>query len=94
MVTFNSNGISFTIASVLPAQDPVEEILTGVIDGVNKIFTTANNFKAGSTKVFKNGLKQVLGVHYTETDTNEITFVDAPDAIGFEDILIINYKRG
>ena len=94
MVTFNSNGISFTIASVLPAQDPVEEILTGVIDGVNKVFTTSDNYKSGSTKIWRNGLKQLSGTHYSETGVNEITFVDAPDAIGFEDILIINYKRG
>ncbi len=70
-----------------------QERLTGIINGVNKVFTTTENFVAGSTKVFINGLRQELGVDYTETDDNEITFQDAPSNTGFTDVLLIEYLR-
>ncbi|MEW6039931.1 MAG: hypothetical protein AB1633_00220 [Elusimicrobiota bacterium] len=71
--------------------DWIEETLVGVIDGVNKIFTTINNYKSGSTRIFINGLKQKRGIHYTESGPKEITFSEAPSNNGFNDELIINY---
>lgn len=71
--------------------DWIEEQLTGTINGINKIFTTQNNYQSGKTRVFINGLKQQLGVGYTESGPKEITFSDAPSNNGFNDVLIINY---
>lgn len=73
--------------------DWIEETLTGTIDGSNKVFTTQHNYKSGTTRVFINGLKQKLGVGYSETDSNEITFSESPSAVGFIDELIINYIK-
>ena len=71
--------------------DWIEETLTGTIYGVNKIFTTQNNYQSGKTRVFINGLKQKLGVGYTESGPKEITLSEAPSNSGFNDELIINY---
>lgn len=49
--------------------------LTGLRNGVNKVFTTAFNFIAGSTAVYLNGLRES---HYVESASNAITFDDAP----------------
>jgi hypothetical protein len=54
------------------------ETLTGTIDGSNTVFTFANDYVSGAQLVVLNGLRQVLTDDYTETDTDEITFVEAP----------------
>lgn len=69
------------------------ETLIGAIDNVNKVFTTTDNFKANSSQVFINGLRQKLGTHYVESGANEITFSDAPSNVGYQDELIINYIK-
>ena len=58
----------------------VNGTLTGAKNGTNKVFTTSSDFVTGSTAVYINGLRQPLGVHYTETAANQITFSDAPIA--------------
>lgn len=64
------------------------EPLTGTIDGVNAVFTTADVFQPSSTRVYVNGLRESLGVAYTETGTNQITFADPP---GVLDTITIDY---
>lgn len=66
--------------------------IIGNKDSVNTIFTTSNNFIAGTTKVYRNGLRMTRGVgyDYTETGTNQITFLQAPDS---GDLLIIDYIK-
>lgn len=66
--------------------------IIGAKDSVNNIFLTTNNFVAGSTKVFKNGLRMTRGVgyDYTETGVNQITFSVPPDN---GDLLIIDYIK-
>lgn len=51
------------------------ETPAGTKNGVNKAFTTANNFRAGTTAVYLNGLREF---EYTETGSNQLTFGDAP----------------
>lgn len=51
------------------------EALTGAKNGTNTVFTTADDFRANSTAVYLNGLREF---HYTETGVNEVTFEDAP----------------
>ena len=52
-------------------------------DGVNKVFSTANKFKLGTTQVYYGTTRQPLGVAYTEDlDGLTITFLgDAPDPL-------------
>lgn len=67
------------------------EIPTGVIDGANKIFTTAFNFAPRSTIITKTRLRYMLDEDYTETGLNEITFTTAPR---INEYLLIDYKVG
>lgn len=53
-----------------------DELLSGTIDGTNKIFTTTRDFQ--SIMPFKNGVGMHVGDDFTVTGTNQITFVVAP----------------
>lgn len=64
------------------------EIPTGVKDGINKIFTTENNFVARSTRVFKNMLRLTIDQDYTETGSNEFNILCT---LRSTDTLIIDY---
>lgn len=55
-----------------------QEVPTGLINGSNTIFTFANDYLTNSIIVCYNGLWLELTDDFTETDTNEITFVTAP----------------
>lgn len=64
----------------------------GTVDGANKDFTLAYNYKNGTTKIFVNGVRQREGVgnDYFENGTNEIEFTVAP-IVG--DTLIADYIK-
>ena len=68
-----------------------EEVPVGTIDGVNKIFAIANTPKAGSVKVYLNGIRLRSGAEndYVLEDKN-ITFVDAPQV---NDSLFVDYRK-
>lgn len=73
-----------------------DEILTGVIDGVNKVFTTLRNYSPSTLGVTVNGLEQKPGLHYTQSLGNTITFTDAPQTAAqsgndVDDILMATY---
>ncbi len=68
------------------------QLLTGTINDVNTVFTTPDNFIAGSTRIVSNQLTLALGVDYTETGTNEITFTAAPTTTPAPDIIRIDYN--
>lgn len=51
----------------------VGEQLTGVMDGSNVTFTTAHPYKASSTAVYLNGIRQSRDVNYVEADGTAIT---------------------
>lgn len=65
------------------------EVPAGLKNGVNKIFTTQDNYSPASTSVFLNGLRQALNFSYTESGVKEITFDEAPYQT---DDIIINYN--
>jgi len=67
-----------------------QEAPTGLIDGSNTVYTLAYDYAPGSLLVALNGLHQTLTADYTETDTNEITFADAPQT---GDSLWITYRK-
>jgi hypothetical protein len=54
------------------------EVPTGVVDGVNAVFTLAHA-PGGSLHLYLNGLRQTPGVHYALSG-NTITFAVAPPA--------------
>jgi hypothetical protein len=64
------------------------ETPTGAINGVNKNYTSANNYTANLLAVFLNGLRQQRTNDYTETGSNSFSFVNAPLS---GDSLIIDY---
>lgn len=51
------------------------ETPAGDQDGVNTVFTLAATFKANSTRIYLNGLRET---NYTESGAAEITFDDPP----------------
>lgn len=64
------------------------EVLTGTRDGVNTTFTTALDYRAGSTAVFRNGLREQVGPCYVESPPRTVTFDEPPMAT---DDLSIDY---
>jgi hypothetical protein len=55
------------------------ETPTGLVNGSNTAFDTANSYVTGSIMVYRDGqLMTGGGADYTETDSNTITFVTAP----------------
>jgi hypothetical protein len=65
------------------------EVPVGVIDGVNTIFTTANNFTAGTTRVYENGQRLLKDVDYTESGVNEITLLYTIDS----GVIFMDYEK-
>lgn len=82
--------IQTLLASVLITD--YDSNITGVKNSVNKVFTTTQNFISGTTKVYLNGIRLTNNINndYTETGTNQITFIQAPDA---GDLMIIEYIK-
>ena len=54
----------------------LDQGLSGTVNGVNLVFTTAANFAA--IIIYKNGVTMHVGDDYTITGANQITFVTAP----------------
>ena len=81
---------SLTAAQVLQLSNVlIGEVPAGLINGVNKVFTTTQVFQAVSTRLDLNGIIQILPDEYTESGVQEITFVNPPK-VG--DALYIQYK--
>lgn len=64
------------------------ELMLGVVNGINKIFTTSSPFVLGSLLVFVNGLKVR---NYTVNSNMQITFDDPPLSDGELDIIEATY---
>lgn len=54
------------------------EVPTGTKDGSNTTFTVGHNFRSGTTALYRNGLREHLGVGYTEASSNTLSFSNAP----------------
>jgi len=67
-----------------------EELPTGAINGINMVYTTANNFITTSVKIYYNGLRiSALLSDFTITGSNQFTLSFAPQ-VG--DILVVDYR--
>lgn len=80
------NGLVFNYRGVLidTGDDGTlvtDELLTGTINGSNVNFTTAFDFRSGSTAVYIRGVRQSRGgSNYSESGSNGIVFSTAPVA--------------
>lgn len=63
---------------------------SGLQDGVNTVFTLANTPQSSSTAVYRNGLREYLGVGYVESGA-DIVFTTPPLA---DDVLTADYLIG
>lgn len=61
---------------ILNASSVTDELMTGTVNGTNKVFTTGSNFT--NIQVYKNGVAMHLTDDFTITGANQITFVTAP----------------
>lgn len=85
--------VTDAIAAAIPGIVTLEvynEFPTGVIDGINTVYTTVNDFEPDTTRLYLNGIRQRLGADYLETGLNEITFDEPPVVL---DGLIIDYVK-
>lgn len=69
---------------------PIEEDLTGQIDGTNTIFRTSYEFYPSSVEVFINGLKQIIGRHFAIVNNRDIELFDT---LQTGDLIVIKYIR-
>jgi hypothetical protein len=66
--------------------------IIGARNSSNKVYTLTNDYQAGSTKVYVNGVRYSPGVgnDYTESAANQITFTNAPDS---GDLILVDYIK-
>lgn len=67
-----------------------DEIPLGLINGVNIVFVTLNNFIPGQLDVFLNGLRQTIVVDYTTVGTNTILLNISPNS---GELVTVNYIK-
>jgi hypothetical protein len=63
------------------------EVPSGTLNGSNETFTVSNSFQTGTTCVYRNGLREHLGVGYTESSP-ELLFTTPP--LG-SDVITVDY---
>ncbi|CQD03842.1 hypothetical protein BN000_00663 [Mycobacterium europaeum] len=63
------------------------EVPAGTPNGSTTVFTCANNFQSGSTRVYRNGLREERGLGYSES-TPTIIFTTAPMGT---DVITVDY---
>lgn len=94
---FNGNDLTpteeLTLQNIANGSYFVEgEVPTGLINGNNRVYTTAHTVNpTSSIEVYLGGqLMQSGGGDYTFSSTNTITFITAPPT---GSILLVNYRR-
>jgi hypothetical protein len=66
----------------------IGETPSGTQNGTNEVFTLVHSYAADSTAVYRNGLREVLNVGYTESGAGQITFTTPPLS---SDVLTVDY---
>lgn len=89
-ITGSTNGT--TINDAVFNNTTYSEVPSGLVNGVNTVYTTSQDFINGSQLLFHNGLLMRPGgtFDYTVTDSDEITFTFAPLTGDFILITYIN----
>lgn len=68
----------------------LNEIPTGVLNGMNATFTTQHDFVPGSVEVFVNGLKQKLINDFNTTGVRTILLAQSPNS---NENILVNYIK-
>ena len=63
---------------------------SGVLDGINTIFSTSVPFDSSTLAIYVNGVRQTVTTDYTLTGASQITFIIAPTS---DSILIADYNE-
>ncbi|HXB12017.1 MAG TPA: hypothetical protein VNZ45_08540, partial [Bacteroidia bacterium] len=66
------------------------EIPSGVLNGINTLFTTTFPFRNNTLSVYLNGNKLILGVNYTVSIPQQFILVTAPVST---DLLRVDYIK-
>jgi len=66
------------------------EVLTGAVDGANKVFSTSVPYVAGSIVVYRCGLECL---DFAEISDTEIEMTDAPSNVGFTDLISATFIK-
>lgn len=66
------------------------EVPNGLLDGINNIFTSLQNFEPGSVNVYLNGLKIKIVDEFNTVGNNTIILTVSPAAT---EIITIDYKK-
>lgn len=75
LITDNAGNITTAAIAKTPV---INEVPTGAVDGLNRDFTTANNYVSGSLAVYYNSGRQTYGTDFTETGANTYNMAVAP----------------
>lgn len=78
--------IQINHSPMLHAEQIYNEVPTGAIDGINKVYAVYKPFMKGSVRVYLNGLRTI---DFEETTANTFTMDIAPD---ISDTLIVDYN--
>ena len=71
----------------------VNEEALGLINSVNKVFTTSAAFAASSLEVHLNGLVLLEGNDYTIVTSQSFEFTNAPIDGSDPDVVVVSYQR-
>lgn len=93
-IWYNGTNLKFrngaTTRNINTTDYVINEIPSGLINGINATFTTAFDFVPGTEEVYLNGLKLVKLEDYNTTGTNQIDLYVAP---GIGEELSVNYTK-
>jgi hypothetical protein len=86
-VPIGGSGSALTSADLIIGETP-----SGLVNGSNATYTTANNFVAGTVEVFVNGVRQKEGAgnDYTTTGLTTINMLTSPQT---GDQILVNYIK-
>jgi hypothetical protein len=94
---FNSAGHAHTggadgalISGVTVDPIVVDAAFTGDIDGANDTYTMPDNFVADTVAVYRGGIRQKRGVHFTESAPNQIVMAEPPPTGA---TLVFDYRK-
>ncbi len=88
VITINSQGVVTNIVEV--DTNPVDEVMTGTVNGENRIFNTSMAYEAGTITIFLNGFKER---NFIEVSDKQIEFAVAPKNTGFVDLIEAIYIK-
>jgi hypothetical protein len=87
---FEKDGVNLKTLKKFSHTHVDNEVPTGIIDSSNDAFFTAFPYLSKSTKLYRNGIRQVLNVQYVESGGNLLELLPAPSP---GETLIVDYIK-